>query len=330
MDDNKQMIVFGPVPSRRLGQSMGINNIPPKICSYSCVYCQLGRTIRMQSERRKYYRPDDIFKETEIKMKELNKRNEHVDYFTFVPDGEPTLDKNLGKEIELVKQFGVKTAVITNASLLWMDEVKEDLMKADWVSLKADAADDETWRKIDRPHGHLDIDSIMKGTLEFAKSFKGRLVTETMLVKGYNTGRECIDKIGNYIKGLNPAMIYLLVPTRPPAESGIERPSREELGEVFKNLHDLTNIEIEAITGDEGESFFFADDVINDFLSIISVHPVKEEVIYRKLKERNIDKSIIKKLKDEDMIEEFTYEKRKFFLKKTGKKNSKQKREENF
>jgi len=317
MGDNKQMIVFGPVPSRRLGQSMGINNIPPKICSYSCVYCQLGRTIRMQSERREYYKPWDIFKETEIKMKELEKRGEHVDYFTFVPDGEPTLDKNLGAEIELVKQFGVKTAVITNASLIWMDEVKKDLMKADWVSLKADAADNETWRKIDRPHGRLDIDRIMKGALEFAKSFKGRLVTETMLVKGYNTDRECVNKIANYIKGLNPARIYLLVPTRPPAE----RPSREELAEVFENLRDLTNIEVEAITGDEGESFFFADDVINDFLSIISVHPVKEEVIYKILKERNINKSIIKKLKDEDMIEEFIYENRKFFLKKTKKNN---------
>lgn len=119
------MIVYGPVPSRRLGQSVGINNIPPKTCSYSCIYCQLGRTNRMQINRREFYKPEDIINEAEIKLKQLSTKSEHADYFSFVPDGEPTLDINLGTEIEMLKHFNIKVAVITNASLIWMDSVKE-------------------------------------------------------------------------------------------------------------------------------------------------------------------------------------------------------------
>lgn len=316
------MVVFGPVPSRRLGQSIGINNIPPKICSYSCVYCQIGRTDRMQIERGRFYKPEDILYEMEIKMKELNARREQVDYITFVSDGEPTLDNNLGVEIDLLKQFGVKIAVITNASLVWMDEVKNDLMKADWVSLKIDAVDNDTWHRVDRPHGYLDIDKVMTGTIDFAKSFKGTLVTETMLVKGYNDKKECIDGIGKHLRQLKPSKAYLLVPTRPPAESSVQRPSTEELKEAFKVIRDLAHVEVECITGDEGESFFFADDIINDFLNIISVHPVREDVIDKILKDRNLDKAIINNLIKQDMIEEFTYENKKFFLRKTGMQRS--------
>jgi len=108
------LLTFGPVPSRRLGQSLGINNIPPKICSYSCVYCQVGRTLHMQAERKAFYKPEEILKAVERKVKDAKNKGEGIDYLTFVPDGEPTLDINLGKEIELLKQLGIKIAVITN------------------------------------------------------------------------------------------------------------------------------------------------------------------------------------------------------------------------
>ena len=101
------MIVFGPIPSRRLGQSLGINNIPAKTCSYSCVYCQIGRTNKMQMSRSNFYDPKDIFLETQSKINDLNTKGEKVDYITFVADGEPTLDINLGTEIELLRQFGI-------------------------------------------------------------------------------------------------------------------------------------------------------------------------------------------------------------------------------
>ncbi len=314
------MLVFGPVPSRRLGQSLGINNIPPKRCSYSCVYCQLGRTNRMQMERAEFYKPEDILCETGIKMKELNAKGGHVDYFTFVCDGEPTLDRNLGVEIDLLKQFGVKIAVITNASLLWMDEVKKDLLKADWVSLKIDAVDHDTWRRIDRPHGYLDLDKIITGTLDFAKSFNGTLVTETMLIDGYNDKKECIIELGKQLKRLKPSKAYLLVPTRPPAESGVKRPSTAKVREAFLLIQKLAQINVECITGDEGENFFFTDDVINDLLSIISVHPIREDVINQLLKDKNLDRLIINKLIEQNVIEEFLYENNKFYRRRICKK----------
>ncbi len=314
------MLVFGPVPSRRLGQSLGINNIPPKRCSYSCVYCQLGRTNRMQMERAEFYKPENILCETGIKMKELNAKGGHVDYFTFVCDGEPTLDRNLGVEIDLLKQFGVKIAVITNASLLWMDEVKKDLLKADWVSLKIDAVDHDTWRRIDRPHGYLDLDKIITGTLDFAKSFNGTLVTETMLIDGYNDKKECIIELGKQLKRLKPSKAYLLVPTRPPAESGVKRPSTVKVREAFLLIQKLAQINVECITGDEGENFFFTDDVINDLLSIISVHPIREDVINQLLKDKNLDRLIINKLIEQNVIEEFLYENNKFYRRRICKK----------
>jgi len=137
------MIVFGPVPSRRLGQSLGINNIPPKICTYSCVYCQLGRTAKMQVKRKEFYRPEKLANDVEARIEILRGKEEPVDYLTFVPDGEPTLDVNMDREIELLKHVGVKVAVITNASLIWDADVRETLSKADWVSLKVDAVSEK-------------------------------------------------------------------------------------------------------------------------------------------------------------------------------------------
>ena len=111
-------VTFGPVPSRRLGQSLGINNIPPKICSYACVYCQLGRTLTMQTERTDFFDPERIFEEVRNRIEEVRGAGEAIDFLSFVPDGEPTLDLNLGREIELVRELGVKIAVMTNSSLI--------------------------------------------------------------------------------------------------------------------------------------------------------------------------------------------------------------------
>ena len=210
------MMVFGPIPSRRLGRSLGVNNIPPKICSYSCVYCQIGLTDSMSVSRKEFYSPDEIFKEVSSKVKTLQNSGEKIDYISFVPDGEPTLDINLGKEIDLLKPLGIKIAVITNSSLLWDEDVRKDLMIADWVSIKIDTIDKKIWRKIDRPNGKLDFQKILSGIKTFASSFKGVMVTETMLVKGVNDNVESIKSTVEFIKQLNPDKAYILVPTRPP------------------------------------------------------------------------------------------------------------------
>ncbi len=310
------MIVYGPVPSRRLGQSIGINNIPPKTCSYSCIYCQLGRTDKMQIKRRAFYKPEDIYREAEAKLKQLETENRRADYFSFVPDGEPTLDLNLGKTIRLLKPYGIKIAVITNASLLWLDEVKEDLMKADWVSVSVDAAQEDIWRRIDRPHGALDHKKILNGIIEFSKEYKGTLVTETMLVEGINDHEAGIEKIAEQLSLIRPSKAYLLVPTRPPAESSVKRASQASLSNAVRIIRDVSGADVECITGDEKEEeFFFTEAIADDLLSIASVHPVREDIVDELLEKRKADKAIITELVAQGRLIEFIYEGRKFYRK---------------
>lgn len=189
------MLAFGPIPSRRLGRSLGINNIPPKICTYSCVYCQVGNTIKMQEERQKFYSPERIFKEVKEKVGKCKTKGEKIDYLTFAPDGEPTLDINLGREIALLKSLGIKIAVITNGSLVWREDVRRDLAKADWVSLKVDAASKEIWWKVGRAYKSLKFEAILNGMLEFRNLYTGVLTTETMLIEGINDQEEEIRKV---------------------------------------------------------------------------------------------------------------------------------------
>ncbi|MDH5450856.1 MAG: radical SAM protein [Candidatus Bathyarchaeota archaeon] len=181
LEDGETM-AFGPVPSRCLGKSLGINNIPPKTCSYSCVYCQLGKTTNMTTERQIFYRSEDILKEVRKKVDATATRKEKVDYLTFVPDGESTLDLNLGKEISILKQIGIPIAVLTNASLIWRDDMKEDLMKANLVSLKVDAITEDLWIRINRPHENLRLNEILEGIKEFANEFNAKVISETMFV----------------------------------------------------------------------------------------------------------------------------------------------------
>ena len=148
------MIAFGPVPSRRLGRSLGINNIPPKVCTYACVYCQVGKTTRKQVDRTRFYAPEEIYTQVRRKVEKAQHQGESVDYLTFVPDGEPTLDVNLGNEIDILKSLGIKIAVITNGGLVWRKDVREDLAKADWVSFKIDSTSEKTWRRSQSPPAH--------------------------------------------------------------------------------------------------------------------------------------------------------------------------------
>lgn len=308
------MIVYGPVPSRRLGQSLGVNNIPPKGCSYSCVYCQIGRTKNMRICRKEFYKPGDIYSEVKTKVDQLKENGKQPDYISFVPDGEPTLDKNLGVELGLIKNLNVKTAVITNASLLWMDEVKEDLSKADWVSVKIDAVWDNVWHRIDRPHGGLNLQKVLEGMIDFSKSYQGTLVTETMLISGFNDDPRHIEGIAEQISKINPRKAYILVPTRPPAESSVYRASGESLIEAASIVNSISGVNVECITEDDTEQgFFFTDNVAEDLLSITSVHPIREEIIKHYIRIKKADSSILKKLIDQNKIIEYTYEGKRFY-----------------
>ncbi len=315
MMNKNALITFGPVPSRRLGQSLGINNIPPKVCSYSCIYCQLGRTLNMQAKRKVFYKSEEILKSVEKKVKDARDKGEPIDYLTFVSDGEPTLDINLGKEIELFKPLGIKIAVISNASLIWKKDVRDDLCKADWVSLKIDAVNEDIWRRIDRSHKSLQLDKILQGISEFSHNFNGRIATETMLIQDVNDNIEEIEKIADFITGLKDAKSYISIPTRPPAEKWV-KPANEHTINTAYQLFKEKSIDVEYLIGYEGNAFAFTGNVEEDLLSITSVHPMRKEAVDEFLKKANGNWVIVEKLITGNKLIETEYKSNRFYMRK--------------
>ena len=317
------MITFGPIPSRRLGRSLGINNIPPKVCSYSCVYCQIGATDSMSITRKEFFSANEIYNEVAEKIQQLKIAGEKIDYLTFVPDGEPTLDIHLGKTIERLKPFAIKIAVITNSSLIWDKKVQSDLMKADWVSLKIDSAYENILRKINRPHGSLDLKKIITGIKEFASSFKGTLVTETMLVKGINDNLESLNKTAVLISGINPHKAYILAPTRPPAEILVKKTSEENMNMAYQIYSSLIpNVEI--IAYNEGTDFTFSSDAEKELLNILAVHPMRKDAVENFLSRAKSNWDLINHLVFTEQLKEVTYSGITFIIKKYSTQTTKQ------
>ncbi len=315
MRNETKLIAFGPVPSRRLGQSLGINNIPAKICTYSCIYCQVGRTLQMQIERKQFFDPGEISKKVEWKVKEAMARGEPIDYLTFVPDGEPTLDSNLGKEIELLKGLGIKVAVISNASLIWKEDVRDDLNRSDWVSLKIDAVSEDIWRRIDRAHGLLRLEKIVQGIKQFSSRYQGDLVTETMLVRDFNDTAHEIKRVADFIAEIEPKKSYLSIPTRPPAENWV-RPASEHIINMAYQIFNERSIDVEYLIGYEGNAFAFTGNVEEDLLSITSVHPMREDAVSEFLSKANAEWNTIEKLITQDKLIELEYGSNKFYMRK--------------
>jgi len=309
------MISYGPVPSRRLGRSLGINNIPPKICTYSCIYCQVGRTTKIQAERRNFYPTNQIIKEVKEKVESAKKNREAIDYLSFVPDGEPTLDINIGDEIDILKPLGIKIAVITNASLIWDENVRNNLSKANWVSLKVDAVSKDIWHKINRPHRLLKLEAILKGGLGFSSIFKGELTTETMLIQGINDTEKEIRKIADFLVELQPDKAYIAIPTRPPAEKWI-KPADEQVITTAYQIFSRKLSNVEYLIGYEGNAFAFTGNIEDDLLGITSVHPMREEGVDEFLSKANSSWSVIQKLIEEKKLIETEYKGKKFYMRK--------------
>ena len=311
------MIAYGPVPSRRLGQSLGINNIPPKVCTYSCVYCQVGRTIDMQAERSAFYEPDDILKEVESSVQKAVDAGERIDYLTFVPDGEPTLDLHLGREIEMLQHLERKIAVITNSSLIARPDVRDELMSADCVSVKVDTVREETWRRINRPHRALDLASMLDGLLRFADAYTGEFVTETMLVAGLNDSDGHAEEAADFLRMLAPAKAYLAIPTRPPAEEWVGAPSEHVINRFFQILSSAVD-GTEYLIGYEGNAFASTGDVLEDILSITAVHPMREEAVRKLLHRANADWAALEGLISRDKLIASNYKGHKYYLRRTS------------
>jgi len=309
------MRVFGPVPSRRLGSSLGINNIPPKVCTYSCIYCQVGKTITLQSKRQAFYDPGELASEVKERVNELKKRDTKIDYLSFVPDGEPTLDSNLGNIIERIKPLHIKIAVITNGSLINRKDVREDLQKADLVSLKLDAVTRKTWLRTDRPYKSLDLKAILDGMLEFKTLFKGEIITETMFLKGMNDIYEEIKKIADFLALLKPAKSYISIPIRPTAVKGM-LPATDEVLNIAYQVFKESIADVEYIIGYEGNEFGFSGNVEEDLLGITSVHPMREEAVKEYLRKANADWQVITDLVKQGSLIELEYQGKNFYMRK--------------
>ncbi len=307
------MIAFGPVPSRRLGYSLGINHIPPKHCSYSCVYCQVGRTTALETTRRNFYPLGQILREVERKISDSAKLNQRIDYLTLVPDGEPTLDIHLGKLIEGLKPFQIPIAVISNASLIDRGEVQDALFQADWVSLKVDAVIEGDWRRINRPHGRLSLPPILAGMLEFRRRFSGELVTETMLVSGVNDSETAILELSAYLLELQPLKAYLSIPTRPPAESWVKSPTPDSLQRILQIISEEVSF-VDLLFEAEATDFVSTGNLVEDILGITAVHPLREEALRHMVAQTGADWTVVEKLIASRKIVRIQYREESFYL----------------
>jgi wyosine [tRNA(Phe)-imidazoG37] synthetase (radical SAM superfamily) len=307
------MIAFGPVPSRRLGRSLGINHLPPKHCSYSCTYCQVGRTPRQEMERGTFLSPREVVDAVTRKVEACAAGSEKIDYLTFVPDGEPTLDENLGLQIRALRPLGIPIAVITNGSLLADPAVRTDLRAADLVSVKVDAVRPEIWNRINRPHPDLELEVVLRGVSELARGFGGTLLTETMLVAGVNDDAESVTSTADFLARVGPARAYLAVPTRPPAEGSVAPPDEEIVVRAYELLRDrLPSVEL-LVGGEEG-SFGRTGDPQEDLLAILAVHPMREEAVERYLGEVEARRSDLDRLVESGRVARLEYLSEVFYV----------------
>jgi wyosine [tRNA(Phe)-imidazoG37] synthetase (radical SAM superfamily) len=265
-----------------------------------------------------FYQPEEILREVEEKIQKVRILGESIDYLTFVPDGEPTLDINLGREIELLKPLGIRIAVITNASLIWRPDVREDLMKADWISLKVDSVDDKIWQRINRPHGALQLNTILSGMLEFARAYRGDLVTETMLVMGVSDSDDNIKKTADFVAQLRPAKAYISIPTRPPTERWVKSPDEKTINKAYQIFSNKIQ-SAECLIGYEGNVFAFTGNIEEDLLSITSVHPMREEAVKELLVKAKANWSIVQSLIDQGLLIEIEYEGNKFYMRRLNR-----------
>lgn len=307
------MITFGPVPSRRLGYSLGINHIPPKHCSYACVYCQVGRTTSLEITRREFFPPQQVITEVGIALEKAFMLGKQVDFITLVPDGEPALDLHLGELLLGLKPFDIPLAVISNASLIDRRDVQSELLPADWVSLKVDAVDESAWRAINRPHKKLSLPAILNGMLEFRAQFRGELVTETMLISGINDSTSTIDSLSGFLSTLQPFKSYLSIPIRPPAESWVKPPAPEVLLNLMADLSRRCPFIDLLIDMEEGE-FSSTGDLAADILSITAVHPMREDALRIMVDQAHGSWDMVESLIASDQLISVPYREERYFI----------------
>lgn len=269
MSSNGYRHLYGPVPSRRLGSSLGVDIIPPKICSYNCIYCQLGCTTNQTVRRAEYISAAEVLEEVEKKLKEKRKPG----YITLAGSGEPTLHSGIGYIIKGIKELtDIPVTVLTNGSLLWMDEVKEELMGADIVLPSLDAGDSHQFKYVNRPHWKISYPGMVQGIADFTKGFPGRVWLEVFLMGGVTDTPAEVRKIADKAGIISPDRIQLNTVCRPPAEqfsNAVPHDSMLQLRSLFPG-------KVEIISGDGPDEL--SGEVLDeatgeDILDLISRRP---------------------------------------------------------
>jgi wyosine [tRNA(Phe)-imidazoG37] synthetase (radical SAM superfamily) len=271
--------VFGPLPSRRLGQSLGVDPLPLKICNWNCVYCQLGRTAPLSNERREYFPRANIL--AEIRAALAVHKPGAIDWVTFVGSGETTLHAGVGWLIRQVQSLtDIPVAVITNGSLLHLEEVRQELSVADVVMPSFDAGSVSLYRRINRPWPGLSYELLLEGLVAFRKEYRGRLWIEVMLMRGINDSEEALQDIAAAMQRIQPDQIHINLPSRPPAEPSVQLPDEEGLRRAAAILGERAQV-VQPSGG--GFDLSSCDPIADAVIAIISRHPMREEELRRAL-----------------------------------------------
>ena len=283
--------VFGPVPSRRLGRSLGIDLVPYKTCTFDCIYCDLGRTTRKTLSRQSYISPEEIQEELDLCLSVLERK---PDYITLSGSGEPTLNSSMREIIQRIKEAtSTPVAVFTNSSLLSLDEVRRNLLEADVVLPSLDAITPALFEYMNRPHASLSIGGIISGLIQFRKQYRGQIWLEILFCRGVNDGKEEIEKFKGVMKRIQPDRVQLNTPVRPPAEEFAFPLTLVQLEEIKERLGEKVEI-ISEFAAPLGEELNSVKDT--EILNLIKRRPCTAEDISKALGLR-IDQ-VVKRLDD--------------------------------
>ncbi|RLD36848.1 MAG: radical SAM protein [Bacteroidetes bacterium] len=262
--------LFGPVPSRRLGMSLGIDLVPHKVCTLDCVYCECGATTKLTIDRKEYILFDKVREEVEHYFD----NNPDPDYITFSGSGEPTLNSRIGDMISLLKNIrpAIPIAILTNGTLLSSKQLRKELLKADVVLPSFDAALESSFQKLNRPHTSLTVDTYIQGLEDFKKEFKGEVWLEIFILPGYNDSEEDLQLLKDAIIKINPDKVQLNTLDRPGAVQGIQPATHADLARINANW-DLENIEIIAAAPQRKEIKSYREDIASAILETIARRP---------------------------------------------------------
>jgi len=255
------------VPSRRLGRSLGVDIVPPKVCSLDCIYCQLAGTTEKTIERKDYV---DI----EAVLAELKGGLAHglkADFITISGSGEPTLNSRLGELIDGIKKItGIPVAILTNGTLLYREDVRADCARADVVLPSLDAGDEQTFQKVNQPHKGISIEKLIDGLCAFRSEFSGRIWLEVFIVEGLNTDSVQIAKIRDAIERIRPDKVQLNTAVRPTAQMSVKRVKPEKLRDIATELGENCEVVADFSPGRRGK---LAESKVEDVLSMLKRRP---------------------------------------------------------